>query len=294
MGVVRITNANQLSRKIANKKKKKEEIWQVRPKDVRVLKRWEKFNLNNAKQVWKNFEDIGRFTQTMNKRQGPFEGVTNAWRNQPAFVVGSSISARGFDLTKLNGKHSIGVNHMIEYYDGFEWFLFQDQRFMRITKYDLKKYKGKLFCHNNTAIMPSEYNDVCFIKSQYNRSNLGITLNIKDGLYPRVLTGACGLHLALISGANPIYMIGLDTAKDENLIGGHHYREDYTGEHNIEKSLNGTLGKYGMFKTFYKWRDRIINVCENGRLDMFKMISYKELEEKLKELKNDFRQGKKH
>lgn len=285
MGVIRPENINKKIREREQRKQKKEKVWQVRPEDVRRMKRWGKFNLNNAKQVWDNFEDIGRFTLNMEKRLGPFDNVVNAWKGQPAFVVASSISARGFDLNKLNGLNSIGVNHMIEHYHNFTWFIFQDQRFLRINKYDLHKYKGKIFAHNNTPILQSEYKDVCFIKTQHNREAKGISLDPNKGIYPRVLTGAAALHLALIANANPIYMIGCDTPRDITLKDGHHYNKDYTGERNDEKSLKGTMGKYVLYKSFLPWKDRIINVCDNGSIDIFQMINYKDFDKILEEIK---------
>lgn len=276
MAQINIKNINRLINNI--KPKKQQEGWQVRPKDVRRIQRWDKFNLNNAKQVWNNFEEIGFFALNMQKRNGPWDEVRNEWKGRPAFVVGSSISARGFDLTKLNGCHSIGVNHMIEHYDKFSFFLFQDQRFLRITPYDLKKYKGRIFCHNSTPILPMDYDKITFFKTQYNRGGNGISLDPAKGLYPRCLTGAAALHLALIAGANPIYIIGLDTPKQFDMTQGHHYSKNYTGEHNTDKSLKGTLGKYHLFKEFYKWKDRIVNVCIDGYIDIFKKISFEELD----------------
>lgn len=273
---INIKNINKVIDRL--KPKQKPKGWQVRPKDIRRLQRWEKFNLNNAKQVWSNFEDVGLFALNMQKRNGPWDEVRNVWKGMPCFVVGSSISARGFDLTKLNGFNSIGVNHMIESYHGFKFFLFQDQRFLRITTYDLKKYKGRIFSHNSAPILPMDYDKITFFKTQYNRGGNGITLDPEKGLYPRCLTGAAALHLALMTGANPIYMIGLDTPKEFDMKDGHHYNKDYTGEHNTERSLKGTLGKYGLFQAFYKWKDRIVNVCPDGYIDIFKKISFEELD----------------
>lgn len=273
---IKINNVNQVINK-CNAKKLKNEGWQVKPKDVRRLQRWQRFNLNNAKQVWNNFEEMGLFTLNCRKRNGPWNEVRNVWRGMPAFFVGSSISARGFDLNKLAGKHSIGVNHMIELYDSFEWFLFQDQRFLRITTYNLNNYRGRIFCHNSSPVLTSDYERVTFFKTQYNKGQ-GIDLEPEKGLYPRVLTGMVAVHLALVSGANPIYMIGMDTPQEIDMKEGHHFNKGYTGEVNTEKSLKGTTDKYNLFSAFAKWKDRIINVCPDGRIDMFKKISFEELD----------------
>lgn len=271
---INIKNINRIIDKM--KPKPTKAGWQVRLKDVRRIQRWEKFDLNNAKQVWKNFEEVGFFTLNATKRNGDWTGIKDAWKNKPCFIVGSSISARNFDLNKLDGHLSIGVNHMIEYYDRFTWFLCQDHRFLRMTTYNLKKYKGRIFAHNGAPILASDYEKVIFFKTQYNRN--GISLNPEDGLYTRCLTGLCMLHLALISGANLIYMIGMDTPKKVNMEkDGHHYQKNYTGEVNNDRSLQGTIGKYSLYNTFAKWKDRIINVCTDGYVDLFKKISIEDL-----------------
>lgn len=281
MGVIRPEKVNKLINKCKNKPKNKKG-WVVRTKDIRRLKRWENFNLNNAKQVWANFEDFGRFTANMEKRLGPFDNVINVWKGEPCFVVGGSIEGRGLDLTKLNGKHSIGVNHMIDYYTGFEWFLFQDHRFLRLNKFDFTKYYGKVFAHNSAPVIKGQiFNDLVFFKSLYDSTQL--TDKPYKGIYTRALTGLCALHMAIISGANPIYIIGMDMSRkiainEVNEIG-LHYGKNYTGESRLEACYKGVKDKMKLFKNFYKWKDRIINVCEDGYLDYFKCISLQKLNE---------------
>jgi hypothetical protein len=252
----------------------------LRLRDLHKIKRWEGFEINKH---WEQIEDIGRLTRTLQIRQGPFDGVVNGWKNQPAYVVGGSIAGRGLDLNLLRGRHTIGVNHMIEYYDGFEWFLFQDHRFLRKTTYDLKKYKGKIFCHNSNPIDYGEVKDLVFFKS---RRRKPVDLKIEDGLWHRSLSGICATHLALISGANPIYLIGLDTAKDIDIETiektGLHYDKNYTGETKLKLCYKNVTDKLKLFRDFYPWKDRIINVCENGEMDWFKQISLKGFTERLK------------
>lgn len=244
-------------------------------KDLHKLQRWEGFQVNKH---WENIENIGRFMSNMKIRQGPFDGVQNAWKNQPAFVVGGSIAGRGLDLTFLTGKHSIGVNHMIEYWDGFEWFLFQDQRFIKKTRYDLKKYNGKIFSFNANPILYEDVKDLCLFKS---RRRVPVDLKIENGLWNRGLSGVCAVHLALISGANPIYMIGMDTPKNIDISKlsetGLHYDKNYTGESRLQLCYKNVTDKLKLFKEFYPWKDRLINVCPGGEMDWIKQISLDEL-----------------
>ena len=50
---------------------------------------------------WELADNMGRLDLSPEIRNGPFDDILGAWNNQPAFVVGSSIAARGFDLKKL-------------------------------------------------------------------------------------------------------------------------------------------------------------------------------------------------
>jgi hypothetical protein len=261
------------------RKPKKNKGVSLRLKDLHKMQRWEGFEINKH---WENIENVGRFMQNMQIRQGPFDGVRGAWKNQPAFVVGGSIAGRGLDLKLLNGKHSIGVNHMIEYYDGFEWFLFQDHRFLRRNKYNLKEYKGKIFCHNSNPITYEDVKDLVFFKS---RRRSPIDLTIEKGLFHRSLSGICATHLALISSANPIYLIGMDTPKDIDINKleetGLHYAKNYNGESRLQLCYKNVTDKLKLFREFYPWKNRIINVCPNGEMDWFKQMSLDELRSKL-------------
>jgi hypothetical protein len=247
----------------------------LRLKDLHKIKRWEGFEINKH---WEKIENIGLFMKNMNIRQGPFEGVKNAWKNQTCYVIGGSIAGRGLDLTLLDGKHTICVNHMIEYYDKCEWFIFQDQRFLKKTKYNLADYEGKIFAHNSAPIFYEDVNDLVLFKSL---RRTPVSLEIEKGLYQRALTGLCAVHLALISGANKIYLIGMDTPKSitEDVIEetGLHYEKDYTGETRLQQCYENVINKLQLFREFYPWKDRIINVCENGYMDWFKEITLNEL-----------------
>jgi len=241
---------------------------------VKKLRRWKGHDINAA---WKHLENCGRFVD-FKERLGPYKDIKNHWKGKPVYVVGGSIAARGFNLTKLNDKNTITCNHMIEYWDQCKWFLFMDHRFLRIAKYNLKNFKGKIFAHNSAPIIREIYKDLVYFKTIPIQRKP--TDRIEDGLYSRSLSGMCCLHLAIISGGNPIYMLGLDSPKDTDLSQGIHYRKDYTGEGNIQKSFNGVTQLLPYFDSFRPWRARIINVCENGHIDTFDKISLKEFEEK--------------
>jgi hypothetical protein len=255
----------------------------LRLRELNKIKRWNKYNV--AKN-WDKIQDIGRFTTEIGIRNGDKDGnwekINNIWKNQPCYVVGGSKSARGFDLKLLDTKHSIGMNHMIEIYDKFKWFIFMDHRFLRITTYNLKNFKGKLFAHNNNDVLYQNYKDLYLFRCM--KISQEPHLDISRGVYSRSLTGMVALHLAIFSGANPIYLIGMDEPKDYDLSEGIHYSANYTGEaKDKEKSKAGYDNLRIYFKKFLKFNRNIINCCEDGQMDFFKRMSIKELTENLQE-----------
>lgn len=267
MGTISLKDINRNKTRTAEHRKTKS----ILLKDYHKIKRWEGFEINKH---WDKIENIGLFMQNVQIRQGPFDGIRNAWNNQPAFVVGGSIAARGLNLKLLDGRHSIGVNHMIEYYDGFEWFIFQDHRFLKKSKYDLKKYKGKIFAHNSNPLVYEDVKDLVLFKSCRRKP---VNMIIENGLYNRALTGICAVHLALISGANPVYLIGMDTPVDIDIDKieetGIHYEKNYTGEVRIKLCYENVMDKLKLFKDFGIHQKRLINVCENGHMNWLKSIS---------------------
>ena len=203
----------------------------LRLHDLHKIKRWNKLDKNLlVNKNWEKLDDIGRFALDMKiklgDKNGSFDNIKDAWKGQPCFVVGASINLRGFDLKKLEGFHSIGINHMIEYYDGFEWFIFLDNRFLNKTSYDINKFKGKIFTSNRCRLLPNSLDWVRFKPKPFNSHP---DEDIRRGLFNGSLTGLCALNLAIISGASPIYLLGCDTPKMETSHMDYHYQKNYTG-----------------------------------------------------------------
>lgn len=249
----------------------------ITTKDVNKIKQ------QRIERFWELTDNVGRINLSPRIRLGPYDKILNAWKNQPAFVVGSSMAARGFNLALLDGLNSIGVNHMIEHYDRFKWFLFMDQRFLRLTTYDLSKYQGVVFAYNRANIEPRDVNRLVYFKCKPIQTEPD--MNIESGLYCRNLSGMVALHLAIIAGASPIFMLGMDNKADINPENGFHYTENYNGEEKSKKSFDGYTKISAYFKKFNKWADKIINVCPEGQIDCFKKISLLQLENYIKELK---------
>ena len=251
----------------------------IRLKDIHRARKWNKHDINRR---WDNIVKSGMLIDGT-IRLGPFDDIVDWWKNKPVYVIGGSPAGRGLDLNLLNDKNTITMNHMIEVWDKSKWFIFMDRRFLRIANYDLKNYKGKIFAHVNTQLNKIDKDpNVVLFHTQAEKHTP--TMDINKGLYCRSMTGSVALHLAILSGGNPIYLIGMDTSKNHNIEDGLHYNKGYTGEaKNRQKSMEGYISRYEMFKKFLPWKNRIINVCPDGYMDWFKRIDMDEFKKHLKE-----------
>jgi glycosyltransferase involved in cell wall biosynthesis len=220
---------------------------------------------------WQYLDDAGRVDFSFKKNLGPFKGIKDCWKNEPCIVVGAGPSLKGFDFSRLKNIHSIGINHVIEDYSDFDWFLFLDQRFLKKTTYDLKKYKGKIFCQNTCFVHPGT--DTVKFKTIKHRKE--IDLDIAKGLYNGCLSGLAALHLALISGANPIYLIGIDCGG--GVYYDFHYKKDYTGATRSQERWQKYRGTANYFKKFSKWKNRVINLSDISNIKIFKKKNISEV-----------------
>lgn len=237
--------------------------------DIQTIRRKQgRIDARRYKNFWDYIDDAGRIDLNPKIRLGPFDGITNKWKNKPCLVVGAGPSLKNFDWSRLNNIRSIGINHVIEDYDKFNWFLFLDNRFLKKTTYDIKNYKGIVFCQNNCN-PPAGINTV-FFKTIKHRGNFD--LNINKGLFNGCLSALAALHLALISGADPIYLMGIDCGGTNDLKN-YHYKDDYTGAivyQNNKEKLKKYKGTANYFNKFEKWKKRIINLSPVSEIKTFR------------------------
>lgn len=209
-------------------------------------------------ETWRFLTEMGNIdSNVMLKRS--YDGIKDAWLNQPCYIVGSGYDLRefienvGWDF--LNGKHTIGMNHIIEDYDGFEWFLFLDKRFLVNTTYDMQQFKGRIFAHCSTGYKPTDNITI------FHTSIDGPTQNVQDGLYSGNLSGLCALNLAIISGANPIYLLGCGIGKGATEKA-YHYKDTYTGERKEAAIFAKFQRVMRLYKHYTPYNDRIIQITD--------------------------------
>jgi len=210
-----------------------------------------------TKQVAAYFKNAGYMDGDLNKALGPYGNIEDVWKDQPCYIVGCGpslkniIDKEGWEF--FDNKHTIGINHVIEDYDGFEWFLFLDQRFLTITTYDIKKFKGRVFVRNTVQMKPSQ--KVTVFKTKEDRASI----SIEDGLYSGSLSGLAAVNLALLTGANPIYLCGFGMVGDET-CDNYHYKSTYTGETKDESRLRKYKRANQFYLNFSQWKHRVKSI----------------------------------
>lgn len=227
---------------------------------------------------WKFIEEKGLITDN-NLRMKNYEGIKDVWAGQPCYIVGCGPSLKdwlkSYPLDWLDEKNTIGINHIIEDYDRFKWFFFLDKRFLEKTSYDLSKFEGRIFAQNTTGLNPSE--KICVFKC----TSASPSLEIENGLYNGNFSGIAALNLALITGADPIYLLGFGMGKGANPES-YHYKNDYTGEQKTLSRYQKFLSVNRQYQAFHPYRNRVIHVSEGNDLDLFKkmrMVQFKKKHE---------------
>ena len=226
---------------------------------------------------WTWFQEVG-WIDTSAWRVKDYSFLNNSLKDQPCVVIGSSIASKGLDFMAVKKIKSIAVNHVIEKFPLADMLLFQDQRFLRKTTFNLDAYKGYIFCSNQNPYgrKQKDKKNICYFKPIQNNQNPSTDIN--RGVYTRKSSGVCALNIALILGCNPVYLVGMDTPKEfnETYEDGNqlHIVKDYGGAPNTKQALDSyTHIAKTLFSKFAVYGSRIINVCENGHLDFFSSMS---------------------
>jgi hypothetical protein len=198
--------------------------------------------------------------------------IMGAWKGEPAYVLGGGPSLKGFDFRKLEGKHSIGVGLALRDYIGFEWFLFYHHETIDILKNELSIYQGTIFAQYWQEKRLASRENVVYFKNVKNADEP--TENIEDGLYNGFLCGIAATHLAILSGADPIYLLGMDCGGGTR--GDTHYRKDYEEPFAYKESPAKYRSGASHFDKFAPWGDRIVNLSPNSAITTFKKSGWKE------------------
>jgi glycosyltransferase involved in cell wall biosynthesis len=251
-------------------KKKGATIMKLQLRDIEKMKRWGKYDVNKSWEYLSNQGILNGYSHVSN-----LDWVVDCFKNEPLFIIGASAGLKQVkDWSFLKNFHTIGINHVIEDYEEYiDWLIFLDQRFLDRTTYDINRFKGKIFCNVNIGLSGD---NVFKFKPLPQGYQPNVQLNANLGLYSGSLSGHCALHLALITGANPIYLLGMDAGGGDAQA--YHYKDDYTGEVKGQKKLDKYESAALLMEKFTPFSDnRVFNVDTYAKIPFFKRISWDDI-----------------
>ena len=153
--------------------------------------------------------------------------LDNLYEGLPIYVISTGTSLRGFDFTRLNGKITIGVNRVIEYFHP-SILHFVDSTAQTTHAKALRGYNGMIIA--GPAASPPQTHDNRFeisrnidtfeISDNMTSRSKKVGRSFSDGWFGGG-SGCTALHTAILLGGNPIYLLGYDYYEDN----GRHFDE---------------------------------------------------------------------
>lgn len=198
--------------------------------------------------------------------------LDNLYEGLPVYVISTGTSLRGFDFARLNGKITIGVNRVIEYFHP------SIVHFVDLTAHTthanaLRNYNGMILTGPGAG--PTETHDNTFVIGR-NRDTFVNSDNVKstskkvgrsfsDGWFGGG-AGCTALHTAILLGGNPIYLLGYDFYEDN----GTHF-DEYDESRNDKDFY--TIAFEGVEQISREnWIPQIYNCNGNSRLKCFPYV----------------------
>lgn len=135
-----------------------------------------------------------------------FRKSISPWRRKlkdnPAFILGNAPSLNDFDLSKLDGFLTIGINRSIYKIDS-TILMWQDKDIYNYEKHIIDKSKSIKVCRDIADPMSKFF---------HFKLKSGFYKRTKDPavLYGRGSTGPLAVQFADSIGCNPIYLLGMD------------------------------------------------------------------------------------
>ncbi|MHA2023967.1 MAG: hypothetical protein ACTSWQ_09935 [Candidatus Thorarchaeota archaeon] len=202
---------------------------------------------------------------------------SGCWKGNPCFLVGGGPSLRDFNFEILNGKLTIGVNKAflrcfctVNYAMDIKFYNYVHYRRNNGSE-DVnrlwKEYSGiKLFLSPDRKIPLFE--DI-YIINRIKEEH--ISLDMGAGIYAGTNSGFGALMLAVMLGANPVYLLGYDmrTIPENNVT---HWHDGYPRQspRNLQRKLDKFMEVFEKFAPQIKELGiEVINLCPDSKLDCF-------------------------
>ena len=191
------------------------------------------------------------------------------YKGLPIFIISTGTSLRGFDFRRLDGRITIGINRVIEYYRP------SILQFVDITAHvthaeALRGYNGMIIAgpgagpthtHDNLFVVKRNI-DTFELHGDRTELTKEVGRSFADGLFGGG-AGCAALHTAILLGGDPIYLLGYDYYEEN----GRHFDE-------YDESLNDR----GLYAVSFagiehlsreEWIPRVYNCNPRSRLKCF-------------------------
>jgi hypothetical protein len=206
-------------------------------------------------------------------RQRPVQD--GMWKGQRAFVVGGGPSLENFDWRLLQGENTVGVNRAHEFFhpticcsmDNRFWHWTEAGRFGEEAKASWRRHPRKIMVRTGARSYGDMARTVEQVEGQHCFSG-----RLEDGLGHGENSGFPAVNLAVVLGANPIYLLGFDMQE----------RSDRSHFHNGY----GDVEQKATYATYLThWNNlpseglpEIVNLNTDSALDRFPKKSLQEVE----------------
>lgn len=206
---------------------------------------------------------------------------TGCWRGAPCFLVGGGPSLQNFNFEVLNGMKTIGVNKAflrcfctvnyamdIKFYNYVHYW--RGDGYKNVNKL-WKEYSGiKLFLSPDKKIPLFE--DIYIVNRIKEEC---ISLDMGAGIYAGTNSGFGALMLAIVLGANPVYLLGYDmhTVPERGVT---HWHDGYPNQtpRSLQRKLDGFAEVFEEFAPQIKDLGiEVVNLCSDSKLECFPKAS---------------------
>jgi hypothetical protein len=198
--------------------------------------------------------------------------LDNLYEGVPIYIISTGTSLRGFDFRRLNGRITIGINRIIEYYHPSILHLI-DVTAQKTHAKALRDYNGMIVAgigagptetHDNTFEI-SRNIDTFELSGDMTALSTKVGRSFSDGWFGGG-AGCTALHMAILLGGNPVYLLGYDFYEDN----GRHF-DEYDESRN-DQNLYPVSVEGLEHISRQEWIPKVYNCNPRSRLTCFPQI----------------------
>lgn len=191
-----------------------------------------------------------------------FGKIEPIWENQTVYLIGGGPSLKGFDWSRLDGKHVIAINRAFEVIPSAEVLYWTDSRFYKWYKDGIDKFKGLKFTCRPITDNPG---NITILKP-----NSSVSIDMRpDHISSGNNSGFGAINLAIKLGAKRIYLLGFDMTSKENET---HWHSGYsvTHNHSIYSKMQSQLSM--LPEQLKKMEIEVYNANPKSNLTVFRRV----------------------